>query len=89
MKKLFKLGLFAAVVGAVYKVVAAKKQEWSDLSEDEVRGKLNEKLGDKVPEDKLEMIGDKVVGAMKDKGRLKDDSELAAGPNGEVAGSEG
>lgn len=74
MKKLFKLGLLAAVVGAVYKVIAAKKEEWNDLSEDEVRGKLGDKLGNKVPEEKLEMIGDKVVGAMRDKGRLREDA---------------
>lgn len=73
MKKLFKLGLLAAVVGAVYKAISAKKEEWHDLSEDEVRGKLNDKLGERVPEDKLEKIGDKVVGAMRDKGHLRED----------------
>jgi len=73
MKKLFKIGLLAAIVASVYKVVSAKKEEWKDLSEDEVRGKLTDKLGEKVPEDKLEMIGDKVVGAMRDKGRLRED----------------
>ena len=75
MKKLFKIGLLAAAVGAVYKVISAKKEEWSGLSEDEVRGKLNDKLASKVPEDKLEKIGDKVVSAMRDKGRLRDESE--------------
>ncbi len=75
MKKLFKIGLLAAAVGAVYKVISAKKEEWSGLSEDEVRGKLNDKLASKVPEDKLEKIGDKVVSAMRDKGRLRDEPE--------------
>lgn len=70
MKKLFRLGLVAAVVTAVYKVVAAKKKEWSGLSETEVRAKLQSKLGDKVPEDKLEQIEDKVVGALRRKDRL-------------------
>jgi hypothetical protein len=73
MKKLFKLGLLAAVVGAIYKVVSTQKEEWKDLSETEVRGKLHDKLGEKVPEDKLEKIGDKVVGTMRDKGRLRED----------------
>ena len=75
MKKLFKIGLLAAAAGAVYKVISAKKEEWSDLSETEVRGKLNDKLASKVPEDKLEKIGDKVVSAMRVKGRLRDEPE--------------
>jgi hypothetical protein len=73
MKKLFKLGLLAAVVGAIYKMVSTQKEEWKDLSEPEVRGKLHDKLGTKVPEDKLEQIGDKVVGKMRETGRLRDD----------------
>ena len=48
MKKLFKIGLLAATVGAVYKVISAKKEEWSGLSEDEVRGKLNDKLASRT-----------------------------------------
>ena len=74
MKKLFKLGLLAAAVGAVFKVVTTQKEEWRDLSEPEVRDKLANKLGDKVPEDKLEMIGDKAVEAMRKKGRLREDA---------------
>ena len=73
MKKLFKLGLLAAVVGAIYKVVSTQKEEWKDLSEPEVRGKLHDTLGTRVPEDKLEKIGDKVVDKMRDTGRLRED----------------
>lgn len=73
MKKLFKLGLLAAVIGAIYKVVSTQKEEWKDLSEPEVRGKLHDKLGAKIPEDKLEKIGDTVVAKMRDSGRLRED----------------
>lgn len=73
MKKLFKIGLFAAIVGAIYKAVSAQKEEWKDLSETEVRGKLHDKLGERIPEDKLEKIGDTVVDKMRDKGRLRDE----------------
>jgi hypothetical protein len=70
MKKLFKLGLFAAIVAAIYKTVAAKKEEWSGLSETQVRDKLSDKLSDRMPADKLEKVQDKVVGAMRDMGKL-------------------
>ena len=78
MKKLFKLGLFAAIVAAVYKTVAAKKEEWSGLSESQVRDKLSDKLGDRMPADKLEKVQDKVVGAMRDMGKLGEDDEAPA-----------
>lgn len=75
MKKMFKIGLLAAAVGTVYKVISAKKEEWNNLSEAEVRGKLSDKLSSKVPDDKLQLIGDKVVGKMRDRGRLRPEAD--------------
>jgi monoamine oxidase len=73
MKKLFKLGIVAAVVAFAYKTMAAKKEEWSGLSETEVRDKLSDKLGEKMPEEKLEKVQEKVVGTMRDMGKLRED----------------
>lgn len=70
MKKLFKLGLFAAVIGGVIKLVSSKKAEWQGLSEPEVRDKLHSKLDTKMPAEKVDKIGDKVVEKMRDRGSL-------------------
>jgi len=73
MKKLFKLALFGAIVAAVVKTVAAKKAEWQGLTESQVREKLTSKLGDKMPGEKVEELGDKIVGAMRERGVLSEE----------------
>ena len=75
MKKLFKLALFGAIVAAVVKTVAAKKAEWQGLTETQVREKLHSKLDQKMPAEKVDEIGDKIVGAMRDRGVLSADVE--------------
>lgn len=74
MKRLFKFGLFAAMVAGLAKVAATKKAEWQGLTETEVRDKLQGKLGDKVPDDKLNQITDKVVDTMRQRGVLGEDA---------------
>ena len=61
MKKLFKVLVFGALIAVGAQLVQAKKAEWENLTEAEVRTKLDGKLGTRVPEDKLSMIQDKVV----------------------------
>ena len=73
MKKLFKVLVFGAVIAAVAQLVQAKKAEWENLTEAEVRTKLDGKLGTRVPEDKLSMIQDKVVDKLRTTGRLRED----------------
>ena len=82
MKKLFKLAIVVGLGALVVKAMEAKK-EWTGLTETEVRTKLGDKLGDKVPEDKLQEIGDKVVEGMRSKGKLADDQ-----PGPAAAGAE-
>ena len=73
MKKLFKLALVGAIVTAVVKTVAAKKAEWQGLTESQVREKLTGKLGDKMPGEKVDEIGTKIVDAMRQRGVLSEE----------------
>ncbi len=70
MKKLFKLAVFAGIVMAVIKVVEAKKAEWQGLTETQVREKLHSRLDDKMPAEKIDEFGDKVVEKMRQRGVL-------------------
>lgn len=83
MKRLLRFGIFAAIAAAVFKMVASKKAEWDDLTEDQVRDKLQSKLSGRVPPEKLDDIQDKVVGKMKSRGKLRDNV------NGPVSSVEG
>jgi hypothetical protein len=80
MKSLFKLGLFAAVVAGVVKFISTQKAEWQGLTEPEVRDKIHAKLGDKMPEDKLEQLGDKVVDQMRQRGVLGEEAPSESEP---------
>lgn len=73
MKKLLKLFLVAGAVAGVAKMVMMKR-EWSGLTETQVREKIDSGLSRKVDDaSKRQEIADKVVGAMKDKGVIKED----------------
>ena len=74
MKKLFKFAVFAALVGAVVKMVSAQKAEWQGLSESQVRGKLHEKLDTRMPSEKIDEIGDKIVDKMRERGVLGEEA---------------
>ena len=78
MKKLFKLGLVVALIGGVVKLVSSQKAEWQGLSEPEVRDKLHSKLDAKIPPEKVDAIGDKVVDKMRQRGSLGEDAPSEA-----------
>lgn len=79
MKKLLKVLFFGALIAAAAQLIQAKKAEWENLTEEEVRTKLDTKLGTRVPEDKLAMIQDKVVDKLRTSGRLREDAGAPAG----------
>ena len=74
MKKLFKLGIFAAMVGGIVKLVSTQKAEWQGLTEPEVRDKLHTKLDTKMPSEKVDELGDKAVEWMRDRGVLGEET---------------
>ena len=73
MKKIFRLALLAGIGLAIYKIIEQKKQ-WTGLSEDEVRAKLNDKLSAKVPSEKLDQVTDRIVDQMRLRGVLRTDA---------------
>ena len=85
VKKLFKLALVGAVVAAIVKTIAAKKAEWQGLTESQVRDKLHAKLDDRMPAEKVDELGTKVVDAMRQRGVLGEDAEATEEPTDEAS----
>ena len=88
MKKLFKLALLVAVVMIVAKKMCGGMGNWEGMTEADVRNKLDSKLRDRVPDEKREMIADKVVGKMREKGVLTDDAAEASAATEAAAATE-
>lgn len=77
MKKLLKLGLIVGGIAAISKMMDAKKAEWQGLTKSQAREKLESRLPSEIPDDKREMIIDKVVSKMHSKGVVSDDADIA------------
>ncbi len=76
MKKFIKLLVLGGIITAIVKLVQSKKAEWEGLTETEVRSKLDSKLSAKMPPEKLEKVQDNVVGVMRARGKLREESTL-------------
>jgi len=59
------LVVLAAGVGAVVALVVTQKKKFAGMSEDEIRGYLDQKLGSRMSEDQVKQIQDAVVSAVK------------------------
>jgi hypothetical protein len=70
MKSFLKIGLLAAFVAGVVKLFSTQKAEWQGLTEPEIRTKLHTKLDARMPSEKVDQVGDKVVEAMRRRGSL-------------------
>ena len=70
MKKLFAIGLFAAFVSGIVRLVSTQKAAWQGLSESEIRSKLHNKLDAKIPAEKVDEMADKIVEGMRKRGFL-------------------
>lgn len=82
MKKLVKLALVVGGVAVASKVAGAKRAEWQGLTEPQVREKMDARLPQEMPEDKRQMVIDKVVSGLRDRGMLGE--EPAAGEGAET-----
>ncbi len=71
-KRLLMVSALAGLIAFAIKSSSKRRDEWHGLSEEEVRAKLEEKLPDRVPEDKRTAIADKVVSKMREKGVIGD-----------------
>jgi len=73
MKKLLFLAALIGAIIAIAKRAKLDREQWEGLTEDDVRSRLDERLPNQIPDDKREMIADKIVSTMKDRGALADD----------------
>lgn len=71
MKKLFFVLLVAAAIVALVKLSETKRY-FMEGSEDELRDRVRTKFADKVPEEKLSQVEDKVVERARRKGTLRE-----------------
>lgn len=78
MKKLLTIGIFAAVVSGIVKIVSSQMAAWKGLSESEIRTKLHDKLGAKIPAEKVDEMADKIVEGMRKRGRLGEEAPPTA-----------
>ncbi len=83
MKKLIKFAMIIGAIAAAARLVGSKKAEWEGLTEAQVRGKLDERLPDRVPEDKRAKVADKVVATMRSRGKLVEASDPDGGETAE------
>lgn len=73
-KRLFKLALLVAVIAGLAKFIEAQKAAWTGLTEPELRDKLHSKLDDKMPSEKVDEVGDKIVGEMRKRGMVGEEA---------------
>jgi hypothetical protein len=68
---LVKLLVFIGIVAAAAKFLVSKRDEYSGLTEDEARTKMESKLAPRVGEEKAGEIADQVIPVLKDRGLIK------------------
>jgi len=73
MKKLIKLAMVVGAITVAARLVGSKKAEWEGLTEPEVRGKIDARMPERVPDGKRTMVADQVVAAMRSRGKLVED----------------
>lgn len=88
MKKLIKLALMVGAVAVAARFVGAKKAEWEGLTESQVRDKLDARMPDRVPDEKRAAVADKVIAAMRSRGKLVEDKAGSDGDNPVEGGSD-
>ncbi len=71
IRALTKLGIFFGIMFALTRFLAAKKEEFSGLTETEARAKMESKLAGRVGEDKASDIANQVIPVLRDWGMFK------------------
>jgi hypothetical protein len=70
MRGLIKLALIVGAIAFAAKLLAAKKEEWTGLTEEQVRERLDARLPGKMPEEKRARVTERVVSRLRDRGAL-------------------
>ena len=76
---LFKLMVFAGILGAAGRFLVSKRDEYAGLSESEARARMETKLAPRFGDDKAKEIADQVIPVLADRGLFKDGADEDAG----------
>ena len=77
MKKyLLIAGTLGIVVLLVRKLTASRK-DWTNMTEEEARQQIHDRFPNRMPEERKEVVTDKIVSKMKEKGALIDLTDAA------------
>ena len=75
MRKLFKLAVVVAAVTGIAKLISSRMAGWQGLTEAQVRTKLHDTLGSRMPSEAFDQVADKVVAAMRSKGVIDETAD--------------
>jgi hypothetical protein len=73
MKRLLLAAVMIGIIATAMKKAKMDRENWQGLSEHEARDRLEERLPNKIPDDRREYIKDTIVTKMRDRGVLTDD----------------
>ena len=86
MKKALKIAILAGGAAVAAKLLSVRKSSWRDLTEAEVREKLDARMPTWVSDERREAVAEKAVSTMRERGVLRD--EDAAPVMGAAAATE-
>ncbi len=72
MKRLLLAGVLIAAVALAVRKCAQQRHHWHGLSETDVREKLDQKLANRMPDERREVVTEKIIGRMRDRGVIID-----------------
>ena len=72
MKKYLLIAALVGAVALVVKKLMSSRDDWTNLTEDEARQRLRDRFPDRLPDDTKEVVTDKIVSKMKEKGAIID-----------------
>lgn len=75
MKKYVLIAVVIGAVALVVKKLTAGKGDWTNLTEAEARQRLHDRFPDRMPEEKKDVVTEKIVSKMRDKGVIIDLTE--------------
>ena len=76
MKKLLFIAGLIALISLIAKKAQADREQWSGLTEEDVRDRLDRRLPHRIPDDRRQVIADSIVTKMRDRGALQDEDTI-------------
>ncbi len=82
MKRLLLAGALIGAVALAVRKCAQQRQHWHGLSETDVREKLDQKLANRMPDERREVVTEKIIGRMRDRGVIIDVTDEGSAQSG-------